>query len=103
MADLTLRGQYEEATRLVCAGQSSSAITLCKRLLTAYPKHIATYSILAQASIQVGEHEQAAELLRRVLSADPEHALAYASLGAIYEEQGLLDEAINHLIFISPG
>jgi tetratricopeptide (TPR) repeat protein len=33
-------------------------------------------------------------MFRRVLSADPEEPVAYAGLGAIYEERGLVEEAI---------
>ena len=106
MVDLTLNGQYQEATRLVRSGQLEDAAAVCRRILTTVPKHIATYSVLGQVSLGMGEHEVAANIFRRVLSADPEHALAYASLGAIYEERSLLDEAIWQLqraFELSPG
>jgi len=106
MADLTLRGQCEEAVRLVRAGDPAAAIGVCRRILETFPKHIGSYSILGQATLQLGEHEEAANLFRRVLSADPEHTLSYATLGTIYAERGLLDEAIwqmERALELSPG
>ena len=94
MADLTLRGQQEEAQQLVNAGDYVGAADICRRIVRAFPKSVATYALLGQAYLGLGEHSDAANLFRRVLGADPEHALAYASLGAIYAERGLLDEAI---------
>jgi tetratricopeptide (TPR) repeat protein len=94
MADLTLRGQHQEAQTLVNAGRAREAAAICDRILQSFPRHIPTYSTLGQAYLGMGDHEEAANLFRRVLSADPEHALAYASLGAIYLERGLVEEAI---------
>jgi tetratricopeptide (TPR) repeat protein len=106
MADLTLRGQCEEALRLLRAHDLARAAAVCRRILQTFPKHVETYSILGEVCLQMGNHEEAARLYQRVLSADPEHALAYASLAAIYEERGLLDEAVWHLaraLELSPG
>lgn len=94
MADLTLRGQYEEALRLTHAGEPREAIVVCRRILQTFPKHIGTYSVLGQASLALGDYEEAADLFRRVLSADPEHAPSHASLATIYERQGTYEEAI---------
>ncbi|MBN1402623.1 MAG: tetratricopeptide repeat protein, partial [Anaerolineae bacterium] len=93
MADLTLRGQHQEAQELVNAGRVRDAVAICSRILQSFPRHILTYSTLGQAYLGMGDHEEAANLFRRVLSADPEHALAYASLSAIYVERGLIEEA----------
>ncbi len=106
MVDLTLRGQSEEALRLLHAGQFEQAATVCRRILQAFPKHIGSYATLGQAYFQMGKHEEAANLFRRVLGADPEHALAYASIGIIYEERGLDEEALWQLqraFELSPG
>ncbi len=93
MADLTLRGQYEEALRLTHMGEPREAIAVCRRILQTFPKHIGTYSVLGQASLALGDYEGAADLFRRVLSADPEHAPSHASLAAIHEQQGAYEEA----------
>ncbi len=94
MLDLTLRGQYERAARLLRSGDLLEAAATCHRILESFPKHIDTYSLLGQISLEMGNHKAAASLFRRVLSADPEHTVAYASLSAIYAARGLLDEAI---------
>ena len=106
MVDLTLRGQYQEAQRLVHTNQYREAMTVCRRVLGTFPKHVGTYGVVGQLCLALGEHEVAANLFRRVLSADPEHALSYASLGAVYEERGLLDEAawqFQRAFELSPG
>jgi tetratricopeptide (TPR) repeat protein len=106
MADLTLRGQCEEALRLLRSGEPTGATAIGRRILQAFPKHVGTYSLLGQTCLLLGAHEEAANLFRRVLSADPEHILAHASLAAIYEERGLLEEALWQLeraSELSPG
>ncbi|NLG28966.1 MAG: tetratricopeptide repeat protein [Chloroflexi bacterium] len=106
MADLTLRGQTEEALRLLRAGQPEQATAICRRILQSHPKYVQSYAILGQAYMQMGKHEEAANFFRRVLGVDPEHALAYASVGVIYEERGLDEEALWQLqraFELSPG
>jgi len=106
MVDLTLRGQCEEAMRLLHAGKPEEATVVGRRVLEAFPKHARTYAILGQTYLQMGKHEEAANLFRRVLGVDPEHTLAYASLGIIYEERGLYEEALWQLLRafeLSPG
>lgn len=106
MADLTLRGQCEEAMRLARSGNPLASISACRRILTTFPKHVGAYGILAHIMLQLGEHDQVLPLYQRVLSADPEHAPAYVGVAAIYEERGLLDEAIWYLeraLELAPG
>jgi len=106
MADLTLRGQYRRSVNLLSADQAAEAVTVCRRILETFPKHIDTYSVLARAYLMLGEHEKAISLLQRVLSADPEHVEARLTLAAIGEEQGLADETLWHLrraFELSPG
>lgn len=106
MADLTLRGQCDEAMRLARSGNPLASIGACRRILTTFPKHIGAYGILAHIMLQLGEHDQALHLYQRVLSADPEHAPAYVGIAAIHEERGLLDEAVWYLeraLELAPG
>ena len=106
MADLTLRGQCEQAMRLARAGNPLASIATCRLILTAFPKYVGAYGILAYVMLQLGEHDQALNLYQRVLSADPEDAAAYAGIAAIHEERGLLDEAIWYLqraLELAPG
>lgn len=106
MADLTLRGQCEEAMRLARSGNPLASIGTCRRVLATFPKHIGAYAILGYVMLQLGEHDQALQLYQRVLSADPEHVQAYVGVAGIHEERGLLDEAIWYLeraLELAPG
>lgn len=106
MADLTLRGQCDEATRLARSGNPLASISTCRRILTIFPKHVEAYGVLAHIMLQLGEHDQALPLYQRVLSADPENPPAYVGIAAIHEERGLLDEAIWYLeraLELAPG
>ena len=106
MVDLTLRAQCDEAVRLLRNRDPAAAISICRRILETFPKHVETYAILGQAYLQASRHEEAANILRRVLSADPENTLAYANLATIFEERGLYDEALWQLeraLELSPG
>jgi len=97
MADLTLRGQLEQASNLIGDDRAEEAVVVCRRVLETFPKHVGTYRVLAGAYLAMGKRREAINLLNRVLSADPENVASYISLAAIYEEQGLLDEALWHL------
>lgn len=106
MADLTLRGQCEGAARLLRSSRPQEAIAVCRRILQAFPRHAATYSLLGQACLGIGRIEEATGLFQQALGADPEQASAYANLAAIYEQQGNADEALWHLqraVELDPG
>jgi tetratricopeptide (TPR) repeat protein len=106
MADLTLRGQYEEARRDLRGGHLRSALAACRRILQVFPRHVASYRLLGEIYLELGRTQRSADAFRRVLSADPEDTLAYAGLGAIYEERGALEEALWHwerAFELSPG
>ena len=106
MADLTLRGQYEEARRDLRGGNLRTALATCRRILGAFPRHVASYRLLGEIYLELGHYQRSADAFRRVLSADPEDTLAYAGLGAIYEERGAQEEAIWHwerAFELSPG
>jgi len=106
MADLTLRGRYEEALRLVQAGKPHEAVAICRRILQTFPKYIGAYRVLGQAALAIGNDQQAMDLFRRVLSADPENLSAYIGLATIYERQGRSEEArqsLERAFELSPG
>jgi len=106
MADLTLRGQCDQAMRLARSGNPLASIATCRLILTGFPKYIGAYRILADIMLQLGEHDQALHLYQRVLSADPEDAAAHVGIAAIHEERGLLDEAswyLERALELAPG
>lgn len=106
VTNLTLKGQYEEALRLVSEGKPREAIAICRRILQAFPKHIGSYAVLGQATMALGNDHQAADLFRRVLSADPENVSAYAGLATLYGRQERYDEAqqaLERAFELAPG
>jgi tetratricopeptide (TPR) repeat protein len=96
MVDLSLRGQYEEAARLIRVSRPADARDVCMRILRTFPRHVATYALLGQALVRLGRRDEAANLFYRVLGADPESAEAHAGLAGIHERRQALDEALWH-------
>jgi len=97
MSKHSLRGHCDKAREQLRAGKYDRSITHCRALLMLYPKCVPAYTIMGEAYLAKGEHAEAANLFRRTLGADPEATIPYAGLGLIYEERGLLEEAIWQL------
>ncbi len=97
MADVILREYVEQLRAQVQARQLSDAFALGRHILRYYPKHIETYVVLAQASLEADDLTGATDLFRRVLSADPENVLALAGMALIHETQDRNDEALWYL------
>src|SRR5581483_7685078 len=81
----------------VRAGHYADAFALGQHILHYYPKHIETYTILAQACLETNEIAYAADLFRRVLSADPENVIALTGMALISETQDKHDDALWYL------
>ncbi len=94
---VTLNACADEIRTLLRDKRHDAAIALCEHVLRHYPKHIQTYRLMAEARLEKGDLDDARELFRRVLSADPEDRIAYVGLATIFEQEGLIDEAIWHL------
>jgi tetratricopeptide (TPR) repeat protein len=97
MADVLLHDYVEQLRERVHSGRMSDALTLGQHILRYYPKHIETYVVLAQASLESDDLAGATDLFRRVLSADPENVLALAGMALISEAQDKNDEALWYL------
>lgn len=93
----TLRALINQAERLVRTGVYEEGVALCHAILRRYPRYARCYRILGEAYLGLAEYEEAARLFRRALGVDPEDPVAYAGLGIIFEERGLLEEAIWQL------
>ena len=94
MAEVGLHAYVDEAKELVRSGAYDEAIAICRHILGKHPKCIEPYRVLAEACLEKGEHQEATDLFKRVLSADPEDFIAYVGAGIIYDQDGLLHEAI---------
>lgn len=96
MAEIELKALTEQARELARSDRYDEAIAICRHILQRYPKHIESYLVLAEACLEKGKAEEATDLFKRVLSADPHNFLAHVGLGILYDQDGLLDEAIWH-------
>lgn len=92
-----LRELMDQARELVRTGSYDQAIATCRYILKQHPKYIDAYRVVAEACLERGDYKEATDLFKRVLSAAPHNFIAYVGLGIIYEQDGLLDEAIWHL------
>ncbi len=97
MADVTLRESVEAMRALLRANKYADAYALGRHILHFYPKHIETYTILAQVCLATNDLAGATDLLRRVLSADPENVLGLAGMALISEAQEKHDDALWYL------
>ncbi len=97
MADVLLRDSVDQLRALVREGNYSQALALGQHILSFFPKHIETYTVLAQLSLTTNDLAGANDLLKRVLSADPENVLALAGMALISEAQEKHDDALWYL------
>lgn len=97
MADVLLREYLDELQGRIRARHYSDAFALGQHILTYYPKHLETYTLLAQASLETGDLAGATDLFRRVLGADPENVLALVGMALIQESRDHLEEALWYL------
>lgn len=97
MADVTLRESLDLMRSFLRAGHLAEAFALGRHILSFYPKHIETYTVLAQVSLATNDLAGANDLLRRVLSSDPENVIALAGMALISEAQDKQDEALWYL------
>lgn len=97
MADVLLREYIDQLRDTIHAGKYSDAFALGQHILHYFPKHIETYTLLAQASLETNDLAGATDLFRRVLSADPENILALAGMALLSETQDKQDDALWYL------
>ena len=97
MTERSLRDFCNEVKRLIDMESYAQAIETARHILRVYPKHIETYSLLGQASLEKGDVREAVEMFQRVLSANPEDISAWIGLAAAYEQDDLLDVTTWHL------
>lgn len=97
MADVTLRESLDLMRSFLRAGHLAEAFALGRHILHFYPKHIETYTVLAQVSLATNDLAGANDLLRRVLSSDPENVVALAGMALINQAQDKQGEALWYL------
>lgn len=97
MADVLLRESLDQLRAYLRSGRFADAFALGQHILHFYPKHVETYTVMAQLSLATNDLAGANDLLRRVLSADPENVVALAGMALISEVQDKYDEALWYL------
>ena len=97
VSQILLADYLERIERLFEESRLSEAAAHTRHILSQYPRHIASYRLLAKIALEQHQHDDAVELFQRTLSADPEDFVAYVGLAIIYKERDLLPEAIWYM------
>lgn len=97
MSDVLLSQAVDQMRTALRARHYSDALAVGQHILHFYPKHIETYTVLAQVCLASDDLASATDLLRRVLSADPENVIALAGMAYVNETQEKYDEALWYL------
>lgn len=97
MAEVPLRDYLDSMRAHLREGQFADVMALGQHILRYYPKHIETYRMLGEASLETNDLVAAVDLFQRVRSADPENIIALAGLSAVHEQRKEFKEAIWHL------
>ena len=106
MPQIELKQYTDEIARLIDDGQVDTAIEHCRHILGFYPRYLAVYRLLAQASMGKGDYAHATHFLQSLLSADPENAGAWADLASLSDDLGELEQAtwlMERAFEIEPG
>ncbi len=106
MAQVLLRDYIAEMRQHLRAGRYSDVVTRGHHILRYSPKHLETYRILGEVSLDSNDLNTAADFFQRVRSADPENVVTLIGLSIVYEHRNQLDESIWYLeraFEIQPG
>ena len=82
------RADYDNAMRLVAAGQYEQGITLLQRVTEKAPAAAAAHVDLGIAYGRSGDLDHAVASLKRAVEIDPRQLVAYNELGMLYRRKG---------------
>lgn len=100
------RADYENAMRLVSAGQYDQGIALLKRVTEKAPTAAAAYVDLGIAYGRSGNLDDAVASLKRAVELNPRQLVAYNELGMLYRRKGEFNaarESYEKALGIFPG
>jgi Flp pilus assembly protein TadD len=100
------RADYDNAIRLVSAGQYDQGIALLKRVTEKAPTAAAAYVDLGIAYGRSGDLDDALASLKRAVALNPRQLVAYNELGLVYRrkgEFGAARESYEKALAIFPG
>jgi Flp pilus assembly protein TadD len=83
MPDLTLTSQLAYARALIESDDGAGAVAVCRRILSALPRCIHVYPLLAEALLRHGDTGRAEALYGRVLGVDPQDLRSALGMSAI--------------------
>lgn len=97
MAQINLR-QYNRLVKLLLEqDKASEAADHCQHILMSFPKHIQTYRLFGEASLEVNRYQEASEIFKRLLSSVPDDYIAHIGMSVISEELAKSNSAIWHM------
>jgi len=97
VSQILLADYLQRIERLFEESRLTEAAAHTRHILSQYPRHIASYRLLAKILLEQQQHDDAVEMFQRTLSADPEDFVAYVGLAIIYKDRDLLPEAIWYM------
>ena len=97
MTQINLRFYDRLIKTLIEQDKASEAVEHCRHILMSFPKHIQTYRLFGEASLELNRYEEAAEIFKRLLSSIPDDYIAHIGMSVILEEFGKPDSAIWHM------
>ena len=100
------RADYDNAIRLVSAGQYDQGIALLKRVTEKAPAAAAAYVDLGIAYGRSGDLDDAVASLKRAVALNPRQLVAYNELGMLYRRKGEFSaarESYEKALAIFPG
>jgi tetratricopeptide (TPR) repeat protein len=97
MAQINLRLYNRCIKTLLEQGKASEAADHCRQILMSFPKHIQTYRLFGEASLELDRYQEASEIFKRLLSSVPDDYIAHIGMSVISEEFSKPDTAIWHM------
>ena len=88
-----VRGEFEQAIRLLEQGEDQAGIALLVKLTEAAPQMTTAHLDLGIAYARVGDFERAEASLKRALDLNPRHPVAHNELGILYRKTGRFEQA----------
>ena len=83
----TVASYVETAKAALLAGEAEQAASVCRHVLTYYPKHVEANCLLAEALRDLSQIGPAKDIFLRVVSADPTNLVAHWALSLIAEAE----------------